>query len=156
MGRGRPCFMYARTRYSVNNSSIKYILDILKTSERVRAHEYIYTMEHKDTSWADHKTNKYQVAITFEPRRFIQNREHRYNPPIKAQLQSHVANRLKLLCHSERLLASERASELDLYFASLMEKKCSIIEICGHICLSRTPKGICPSPRATAWTRACQ
>ena len=76
----------------------------------------------------------YQVIITFEPRKFIQNRGHRYNPPIKAQVQSHMANRLKLLCHFERFWANERASILDL--GQVRGKTCGIIGICCQNCPS--------------------
>ena len=63
---------------------------------------------------SDDEASKVSSGHNFEPRRLIQNREHRYNPPIKALVQSHVANRLKLLCHSERFWTNERATKLDL------------------------------------------
>ena len=55
------------------------------------------------TSWADHVTHKVSSGHDFgtttihpKPRAALQS-----NPPIKAQMQSHVANRLELLCNFE-------------------------------------------------------
>ena len=46
---------------------------------------------------------KHQVVITFQPRWFTQNVKHLNNPSIKTQAQSHVANRLELLCNFEHI-----------------------------------------------------